>query len=132
MYHHDLHRKRIKKTSILKLETAEGILEGHDKCAEYLEKVVEDLLLTPEELNHAAQQALLDEVEPAFTYEDNLKLLAEPSKEEVFKTISESNLHAAPGNDGLTNYFYKKCFHIIGDALTEVVAAVTSGDKPTQ
>ena len=131
VYHHDLHRKRIKKTSILKLETAEGILEGHDKCAEYLEKVVEDLLLTPEELNHAAQQALLDEVEPVFTDEDNLKLLAEPSKEEVFKTISESNLHAAPGNDGLTNYFYKKCFHIIGDALTEVVAAVTSGDKPT-
>ena len=47
VYHHDLHRKKIKKTSIIKLETAEGLLEGHAKCAEYLEKVVEDLLLKP-------------------------------------------------------------------------------------
>jgi hypothetical protein len=38
VYHHDLHRKRLKKSSILKLETSAGVLEGHTACAEYLEK----------------------------------------------------------------------------------------------
>ena len=131
VYHHDLHRKKLKKTSILKLETAEGLLEGHAKCAEYLEKVVEDLLLKPAELHDVAQDALLDEVEVVFTNEDNLKLVAEPSEKEVFNTISESNVHAAPGTDGLTNYFYKKCFHLVGEALTEVVVSMFSGCKPT-
>ena len=46
-YHHDLHRKRLKKTSILKLETSSGLLEGHSACAEHLEQMVEDLLYKP-------------------------------------------------------------------------------------
>ena len=70
-------------------------------------------------------------MEEVFTDEDNIKLEAEPSDKEVLKTISESNVHAAPGTDGLTNYFYKKCFHIVGEALTEVVVSVFSGCKPT-
>ena len=45
--------------------------------------------------------------------------------------LTASNQHAAPGTDGLTSYFYKQCFQIIGDALTEVVQAVFSGQKPT-
>ena len=56
VYHHNLHRKQIKKTSILKLETGEGIIEGHEKCANYLEKLVEDLLLKPVKLDNVAQE----------------------------------------------------------------------------
>ena len=37
IYHHEIHRKLIKKSSILKLETPAGLIEGHAKCAEYLE-----------------------------------------------------------------------------------------------
>ena len=59
IYHHELHRKRIKRSSILKLETAAGILEGHKACADYLEKTVEDLLLHPVELNQAAHRHFL-------------------------------------------------------------------------
>ena len=33
IYHHDLHKKKVKRSSILKLQTPEGILEGHDACA---------------------------------------------------------------------------------------------------
>ena len=58
-------------------------------------------------------------------------LLSAPSKEEVKDTIGESNLNAAPGTDGLTSFFYKECFNIMGDALTEVVSAVFCGDKPS-
>ena len=54
IYHHELHRKKIRKSSILRLETPSGILEGHKDSAEYLENTVEDLLLHPAHLNQAA------------------------------------------------------------------------------
>ena len=38
LYHHELLKKVIKKSSILKLQTENGLLEGHDACASYLEK----------------------------------------------------------------------------------------------
>ena len=59
IYHHELHRKMIKRSSILKLETPSGILEGHSACAAYLEQTVESLLLHPAQLDQGAQQALL-------------------------------------------------------------------------
>ena len=56
--------------------------------------------------------------------------LAKPTRDEVYETIGESNLHVAPGTDGLTSYFYKKSFETVGDPLTEVVNSVFSGNKP--
>ena len=131
IYHHELHRKSIRKSSILKLETTSGILEGHKSCAEFLEKTVEDLLLQPAHLDQAAQDTLLAEVDPVFSDSDNTKLLKTPSKIEVFETLAASNLHAAPGTDGLTSFFYKECFKTMGNPLTEVVKAVFSGEKPS-
>ena len=131
IYHHEIHQKYMKKTSILKLETENGLLEGHADCAQYLEKCVEDLLLHPVQLDGAAQEALLNEVDLVFTPADNEMLLKAPTKEEVKETLLDSNLHAAPGTDGLTSFFYKECFNIIGDPLTEVVSAVFCGDKPS-
>ena len=131
IYHHELHRKSIKRSAILKLETPSGIIEGHSACATYLEQTVENLLLHPAHLDQAAQDALLAEVDHVFTEADNAELLKLPDKQEVLETLADSNLHAAPGTDGLTSYFYKQCFHIIGDPLTEVVTAVFSGEKPT-
>jgi hypothetical protein len=71
IYHHELHRKRIKRFSILKLDTGAGMLKGHQACADFLEQTVEDLLLNPAELNQAAQECLLSEVDLVFTPEDN-------------------------------------------------------------
>jgi hypothetical protein len=42
IYYHELHKKRIKRSSILKLETADGILEGHQACADFLEQTAKD------------------------------------------------------------------------------------------
>ena len=131
VYHHELHKRRAIKSSILKLQTPTGIIEGHTACAEFLENTVEDLLLNPAQLNPMAQSALLENVEAVFTEEDNKKLLAEPTRQEVIDTLAKSHLHAAPGTDGLTSYFYHKCFNIIGDSLTEVITAVFNGNKPT-
>ena len=131
IYHHELHSKRIRKSSILKLETESGILEGHEACSEYLEKTVEDLLLHPVHLNKAAQDILLTEVITIFTETDYKKLLQLPTKKEVLDTLADSNQHAAPGTDGLTSFFYKQCFKIMGDPLTDVVKAVFTGVKPS-
>ena len=131
IYHHELHQKRIKRSSILKLDTADGILEGHQACASYLEQTVEELLLHPADLDLAAQAALLAEVDIVFTLADNEHLLKQPTKQEVLDTLAASNQHAAPGTDGLTSFFYKQCFDVMGDPLFEVVSSVHSGSKPT-
>ena len=83
------------------------VIEGHDSCAAYLEQSVHQLLEFPPVLDAAAQEVLPSEVVPVFTAADNALLLKIPSKEEVFKTLSEANLHAAPGCDGLTSFLYK-------------------------
>ena len=131
IYHHELHAKHIKRSAILKLETDKGTLEGHDACAKYLENAVGDLLLHPAALDVAAQNALLREVRPVFTAKDNEMLIKEPSKEEVKESVWSANIHAAPGNDGLTNLVYKECWDILGDPLSEVAKAVLGGRSPT-
>ena len=59
IYHHELHKKIVKKSSILKLQTESGLILGHTACATYLEQTVEDLLLHPGDLDLLSQQILL-------------------------------------------------------------------------
>ena len=106
-------------------------MELHILYHSSLEKCVEDLLLHHVQLDNVAQDTLLKEVDPVFTAADNDMFLKKPTKKEVEETLSASNLHAAPGTDGLTSYFYKECFSTMGDPLTEVVSAVFSGEKPS-
>ena len=129
IYHHEIHKKIIRRTSILKLQTEHGVIEGHDECASFLEQTVEDLLLHPAQLDPLAQQALLAEVQPVFTQEDNAKMLTPPKNEDVLATVSASNLDAAPGTDGLPSLLYKECWSVLGDSLSDVMRAVFSGQK---
>ena len=131
IYHHDLHRKHLKRSSILKLQTEAGLLEGHEQCSSYLEQQVADLLTHPGLLDPAAQELLLGEVQQVFTAEDNVKFLAVPGLSDVKKRISNSNLLAAPGTDGIPSLLYSKCWDVVGPALTEVVQAIHSGGQPT-
>ena len=131
IYHHALHRKHINRSSILKLETPTGIVEGHESCAQALEENVASHLLHPALLNPEAQDILLSEVEPCFTDEDNLMLLAEPTKDEVKEVLYTCRSHAAPGTDGLTAYFYKKFWPVIGDSLTDVIIEIFKGAPPS-
>ena len=131
VYHHALHRKNINRSSILKLETPAGIVEGHENCAEALEQNVASHLLHPAMLDPSAQDILLSEVEPCFTDKDNLMLLAEPSKDEVKEVLNSCRSQAAPGTDGITAYFYKKFWHVIGDSLTEVIVEIFNGAPPS-
>ena len=80
IYHHELHKKSYKRSSILKLQTEQGLIEGHTACSEYLQKSVEDLLLHPALLDQTSQNILLAELEEQFTDSDNRILLAEPTR----------------------------------------------------
>ena len=106
-------------------------MEGHARCAQYLEKTVANLLLYPAQLDETAQDVLLREVAEVFTDKDNEMLTAIPTKVEVEESLKTSNLHAAPGNDSITSFLYKECFNILGDSLTEVAAAIFEGQQPT-
>ena len=54
IYHHEQHKKSIKKTSILKLQTYEGLLVGHEACSSFLESQLANLLLHPDNLEPTA------------------------------------------------------------------------------
>ena len=124
IYHHELHKKVVKKGSILKLKTEDGLLEGHKLCAAHLEQSVEDLLLHPAQLDPVSQQLLLDELTPVFTDKDIKLFLTPPTKQDVWETLCESNLNAAPGSDGIPSLAYKECWPVLGEPLTEVMQAI--------
>ena len=74
---------------------------------------------------------LLSEVSPVFTEADNVILKKSPSKAELKEVLASSNLHAAPGTDGLTSYLYNECWDVLGDPLHEVISAIWAGEKLT-
>ena len=82
-------------------------IDLHDSCAKFLEKTVEDLLLHPADLDKVAQEILLKEIDTLFTEQDNKKFLTIPTKDKVLEVISDSNLLAAPGTDGIPSLLYK-------------------------
>ena len=129
IYHHEIHKRKISKGSILKLETEDGTIEGHSSCSRYLEKSVEDLLLHPVYLDPVAQQALLSEVVPVFTESDNEMMITPPTSKEVWNTVAQSNLKAAPGTDGIPSMLYKECWDSLGTPLTEVMCAIHEGEE---
>ena len=122
----------MKRSSILKLSTENGIIEGHQQCSEYLEQQVADLLLTPAPNDSSAQFILLDEVLKVFSEKDNESLLAIPELKDVKNVVEEANHYAAPGTDGIPSLLYSKCWDILGKALTEVAQAVAEGGQPTK
>ena len=73
LYHHELHRKHIKKSMILELLTDDGLVTGHEKCAEVLSDSVRVFLSDLSPLDASMQDALLEEVDIVFNDDDNEK-----------------------------------------------------------
>ena len=107
IHHHEIHRKKIKNSNILKLMTERGLIEGHDGCSNFLQSMLEDLLLHPANLDTTAQQVLLNEVKPVFTDKDNASLTAKVTKEEVWHSIVTSNMKSEPDSDRITSLIKK-------------------------
>ena len=132
IYHHEIHQKKIKRSAILKLQTEEGLLEGHNDCAKFLERQVENLLLTPAILCSESQSSLLNELEPVVTLEENNLLAIPPTKNEIYEVIKDSNQNAAPGLDGIPISVYSACWDFLGDPLSELAMAIFQGEKLPQ
>ena len=81
----------------------------------FLEQLVISLLENQASLDIESQETLFDDVEKVFSDEDNKIILALSYKEEVHEVIKTANQHTTPGTVGLTVFFYKQCFDIIGD-----------------
>ena len=90
-----------------------------------------DLLEYPAVLKNIAQEAFLDELEVVVKEEENAELSKPPRRGEVWRVISTANQHMAPGTDGLTSYFYKHCFDMVSDVVTEMVKEIFDGGSPT-
>ena len=131
IYHHNLLKKNVKRSSILRLQTENGLIEGHSECASYLEAQVAELLTHPSIFDQNARNILLNEVQEVFTFSDNEKLRALPTISEVKKRVSNSNLLAAPGTDGIPSLLYSVCWNILGNALTEITQAIFNGESPS-
>ena len=131
IYHHDLHKKNLKRSSILKLQTENGLLEGHDLCASYLEDQVANLLLHPAPLHQEARDCLLQEVHVVFSEQDNDRFMKLPDEKEVKEVLDKSNLLAAPGTDGIPSFLYHHCWPIMKTKYTKVMQAIFQGNKPT-
>ena len=101
IYHHELHRKKTKRSSILPWMTEEGLLEGHSECSYFLERQVEDLLLTKHPVDQDARDTLLSEVDSVFSVKDHELLCAPPTNTELKLVLSNSHLLAAPGIEGI-------------------------------
>ena len=87
IYHHELHARKIKKSSILKLQVGSRLIEGHEEVSTFLEQSVEELLTTPADLCPVAQDSLLSEVKPVFTAEDNEMLNKDPTLSMRLKNV---------------------------------------------
>ena len=115
----------------MKFQTGQCLVEGHEAVAGYLEGAVEELLSSPADICPMAQASLLQEVKPVFTTQDNEMLNKAPTEKEVKKSVANSNMNAAPGNDGLTSFLYQHCWEILGKSLTEVANKIHNGASPS-
>ena len=131
IFHYEQFYRTNNRSSITKLKTSAGIIEGHDKCAKFLNNEVASLFGKEVELDEEAQEELLDEVEPVFTPDDNEMLQAEISDEEVKMSLHRSNKKASPGCDGLTYLVYEQCWGSLGKHLCEVIREVVRVGTPS-
>ena len=129
IYHHELHKRTINKSTILKLKTPEKVLTGHQECANFLVQEVKDLWEKEVKLNEEAQEELLSEVKQVFTEEDNKLLEATISNQEIKDSLDRCNMRASPGTDSITYQTYKTCWEILGEDFGDVLREIVQTRK---
>ena len=132
IYHHDLHRKTMNKSTILKLKTPNGDISGHKACSKFLSEEVRSLWENEVKLDEKAQEELLKEVEKSFTEEDNKLLESTITNQEIKESLDKCNMRSAPGTDCITYQVFHKCWHILGEDLSDVLREIVKSGKPTE
>lgn len=71
---------------------------------------------------------LLTEVDRCINEDDNHRLTAPYSREEILETVFDMGPTKAPGEDGFLAIFYQKCWHFIGEDITLFCLKLLNGD----
>ena len=130
IYHHEKLYNVRKKSHIVKLLNKEGILvEGHNECAKLLNNEAKELLREAPNLDHVAQEELLESVNEVFTKHDNEMLEKDITDEEVKESLLMANRASSPGSDGLTFSVYIHCWQSLGPHLCQVIREIVKERK---
>ena len=110
----------VKHSSLLKLDTPEGVKSGHSDCKTFMENMVKELL-QPTIVDPSAQSLLLDETPEVFDDEDRAFFSKVPTFEETKASVWGSNLTGSPGYDGIISLFHKVHWILVGELLNQLV-----------
>jgi len=101
-------------SQISEIKTLEGeILKDFDQIKQQASLHFHNLYTTNGRAKDEIAYAFLMTIPGKVMEEDNLHLNRQIAEAEILKEIDQFNEDKAPGPDGFTLHFYKKCWHII-------------------
>lgn len=72
---------------------------------------------------------LLSGIKRCVNMEDNKKLTAPYTRDEITDAVFDMGPKKAPGEDGFPAIFYQKCWNIVGEEITSFCLRLLNGDK---
>ncbi|XP_019259894.1 PREDICTED: uncharacterized protein LOC109237950 [Nicotiana attenuata] len=120
-YFHACMKNRTAQNQIQRLNTLDGHIAQNEKEVELeIVKFYQTLLGTATKELPVIQQDVMEEGNKV-RREQQLKLIEEVTKEEVYNALREIDDQKAPGYDGFNSFFFKKSWGIVGDDITNAV-----------
>jgi hypothetical protein len=113
-FFHRQAKARIWANQISEIKTPEGeIIKDFDQIKQQTTNHFHKLYTTNGREEDEIVDALLRHIPGKLTEDDNLHLNRQIEEAKILKAINQFNEDKAPGPDGFTLHFYKKCWHII-------------------
>jgi hypothetical protein len=89
------------------------IIKDFDQIKQQATRHFSKLYTSERNIDEDISNSLLTHIPIKISEEDNLKLNQQIEEEEILKAINQFHLDKAPGPDGFTLHFYKRCWSII-------------------
>ncbi|KAA3488819.1 reverse transcriptase [Gossypium australe] len=115
-FFHKQATQRKKRNLIQKLQSEDGReVEDNEKMMETARSYFIKLFSIE---SGSSTDRILSGVDTCVSEEDNVKLKARFTKEEIWTALTKMGQKKAPGEDGLPAIFYQKCWPIIGEDVS--------------
>ncbi|XP_075107186.1 uncharacterized protein LOC142180150 [Nicotiana tabacum] len=129
-YFHATIKEKRRKLTIRRIQDGEGNwLEDYESFAEGIVNFYKNLF-SEDSSNTDFRE--LDCIERCITDEDNTRISAIPTLQEVTDIVLSIDANSSPGHDGLSGMFYHKCWDIISEDVYNAVKAVFRGSTLTK